>query len=50
MIFDGMQSDIFGLPEEQQHEVDGILTAYVFELHSRLTGHLDALISFLSTK
>jgi hypothetical protein len=49
-IFDGMQSYVFGLPEEQQREADGIMTARVFELHSRLMGHLDALISFLSTK
>jgi hypothetical protein len=49
-IFDGIQSYVFGLPEEQQHEVDGIITAPVFELHLRLTGHSDALISYLSTK
>jgi hypothetical protein len=49
-IFAGMEALVFNLPEEQQSETDTSVTARVFHLHSRLMGHLDALISFLSTK
>jgi hypothetical protein len=49
-IFYGMESYVLSLPEEHKGETDDNITTRVFELHSRLMGHLDALIAFLSTK
>jgi hypothetical protein len=49
-IFEGMEAYVFSLPEKQKSETNDNITICVFKLHSRLMGHLDALISFLLTK
>jgi hypothetical protein len=49
-ILDVMESYVVSLPEEQKCETDDTITARVFHLHMRLMGHLDGLISYLSTR
>jgi hypothetical protein len=49
-IFYGMESYVLSLPEEHKGEMEGIITTHLFKLHSRLMGHMDALIVFLQTK